>query len=243
MAISWEDQGIILAVRRFGEHDAIVTLLTETQGRHVGIVKGGGGRRNRGVLQPGNHVKAWWRARLDEHLGIFTIEGLRPFAADAMSSAAVLTGLSALCAMAEATLPEREPHAAIYRQTLHLLEHLGVTGWEAEYVQWELALLRDMGYGLDLTVCAATGVKEDLAYVSPRTGRAVSRAAAEPYVPRLLVLPPFLREENAQEQDAVESAHIAQGLALTGHFFETHVFRPHRQQIPASRARFASRFA
>lgn len=239
MAVNWEDLGIVLAVRRFGEHDAIITLLTENQGRHAGIVKGGSGKRGRSLLQPGNLVKAWWRARLDEQLGTFTLEGLRPFAAQAMSAADVLAGLAALCAMAEATLPEREPHAAVYRHTLHLLEHLGVRGWEAHYVLWELALLRDMGYGLDLSACAATGTTQDLAYVSPRTGRAVSRAAAEPYVPRLLALPAFVREETAE---AAGREDIAQGLALTAHFFETHVFRPHRQEIPASRQRFAARF-
>lgn len=239
MAVNWEDLGIVLAVRRFGEHDAIITLLTENQGRHAGIVKGGSGKRGRSLLQPGNLVKAWWRARLDEQLGTFTLEGLRPFAAQAMSAADVLAGLAALCAMAEATLPEREPHAAVYRHTLHLLEHLGVHGWEAHYVLWELALLRDMGYGLDLSACAATGTTQDLAYVSPRTGRAVSRAAAEPYVPRLLALPAFVREETAE---AAGREDIAQGLALTAHFFETHVFRPHRQEIPASRQRFAARF-
>jgi DNA repair protein RecO (recombination protein O) len=238
MAISWEDQGIILAVRRFGEHDAIITLLTESQGRHAGIVKGGSGKRGRGILQPGNLVKAWWRARLDEHLGTYTLESLRPFAAEAMQSADVLAGLTALCAMVEATLPEREQHAAVYRHTLHLLEHLGAAGWEAHYVLWELALLRDMGYGLDLSACAATGVKDDLAYVSPRSGRAVSRAAAAPYVPRLLALPGFLKDET-EEAGRKE---IAQGLALTGHFFETHVFRPHRQAEPASRTRFVDRF-
>ncbi len=241
MAISWEDQGIILAVRRFGEHDAIVTALTENQGRHAGIVKGGSGKKGRSVLQPGNLVKVWYRARLDEHLGTFTVEGLRPFAADAMQSADVLAGLSALCAMAEATLPEREPHAPVYRHTLHLLESLGRPGWEAHYVLWEVALLRDMGYGLDLGTCAATGVTEDLAYVSPRTGRAVSRRAAEPYVPRLLVLPAFVREENAST-DNLPAAEIAQGLALTGHFFETHVFAPQRKEMPSSRTRFAERF-
>ena len=239
MAVNWEDQGIILAVRTFGEHDAIITLLTESQGRHAGIVKGGSGKRGRSLLQPGNLVKAWWRARLDEQLGTYTLEGLRPFAAEAMTAADVLAGLSALCAMTEATLPEREPHAAVFRHTLHLLEHLGAPGWEAHYVLWELALLRDMGYGLDLSVCAATGTKEDLAYVSPRTGRAVSRAAGEPYVPRLLTLPAFLLSEAAEAKDPGE---IAQGLALTAHFFETHVFRPHRQEIPASRQRFAARF-
>jgi DNA repair protein RecO (recombination protein O) len=238
MAITWEDHGIILAVRRFGEHDAIITLLTENQGRHAGIVKGGSGKRGRSLLQPGNLVKAWWRARLDEQLGTYTLEGMRSFAADAMASADVLAGLSALCAMAEATLPERQPHAAVYRHTLHLLEHLNVPGWEAHYVLWELALLRDMGYGLDLSACAATGVADDLGYVSPRSGRAVSRAAAEPYISRLLPLPDFLLHAAAE----AKGTEIAQGLALTEHFFEAHVFRPNRQQIPASRQRFASRF-
>ena len=240
MAVSWEDQGIILAVRAFGEYDAIITLLTENKGRHAGIVKGGSGKRGRSLLQPGNLVKAWWRARLDEQLGTYTLEGLRPFAAEAMSSPVVLAGLSALCAMTEATLPEREPHAAVFRHTLHLLEHLGVSGWEVHYVLWEVGLLRDMGYGLDLTVCAATGTTEDLAYVSPRTGRAVCRAVGEPYVPRLLALPAFLLNESTEARGPDE---IAQGLALTAHFFETHVFRPHRQEIPASRQRFAARFS
>lgn len=243
MAVSWEDQGIILAARPFGEHDAIITLLTENQGRHAGIVKGGSGKRGRSLLQAGNLVKAWWRARLDEHLGTFTVEGLRPFAADALDDAVVLAGLSALCAMAEVTLPEREPHGAVFRHTLHLLEHLNMPGWEAHYVLWELALLRDMGYGLDVTACAATGTRDDLAYVSPRTGRAVSRAAAAPYLDRMLALPAFLRAENvAVATDAIAPAEIAQGLALTGHFFDAHVFQPHRQQEPASRARFAARF-
>ncbi len=244
MAVSWEDQGIILAVRPFGEHDAIVTLLTEAQGRHAGIVKGGSGKRGRGVLQSGNLVRAWWRARLDEHLGTLTVEGLRSYAAEAMSSAEVLAGLMALCAMAEATLPEREPHAEVFRQTLHLLEHLGIPGWEAHYVMWELALLRDMGYGLDLSTCAATGAADDLAFVSPKSGRAVSRVAAAPYIPRLLALPTFLRDENAKAATSdIGRTEIAQGLALAGHFFEAHVFGPHRQQIPASRTRFAARFS
>jgi DNA repair protein RecO (recombination protein O) len=241
MAISWEDHGIILAIRRFGEHDAIVTALTETQGRHAGIVKGGSGKKGRSVLQPGNLVKLCYRARLDEHLGTFTVEGLRPFAADAMQAADVLAGLSALCAMAEVTLPEREPHAPVYRHTLHLLEHLGMPGWEAHYILWEVALLRDMGYGLDLGTCAATGTTEDLAYVSPRTGRAVCRVAAEPFIPRLLALPAFLQTVNAPTENVAPSE-IAQGFALTGHFFDTHVFRQQSQKMPTSRTRFMERF-
>ncbi|MGE4064852.1 MAG: DNA repair protein RecO [Rhodospirillaceae bacterium] len=238
MAISWEDNGIVLAVRRLGEHDAIVSLLTETQGRHVGVVKGGSGKRARALLQAGNVVKAAWRGRLESHIGTYALEPLHNFASAAMSSPGALAGLSALCAMIETTLPEREPHGAVYRHSLRLLEHLGAAGWEAEYVLWEMALLRDMGYGLDLRTCAATGTTEDLAYVSPRTGRAVSRAAGAPYVDKLFTLPPFLRSEDA----GYGVTDIVHGLALTGHFFEAHVFGPHKQKMPASRTRFAERF-
>lgn len=238
MAISWEDHGIVLAVRRLGEHDAIVSLLTEGQGRHAGVVKGGSGKRGRALLQPGNVVKAAWRGRLDTHIGTYALEPVHNFAAAALASPSVLAGLSALCAMIEMTLPEREPHGAVYRHTLGLLEHLGVAGWEAEYVLWEMALLRDMGYGLDLRSCAATGVTEDLVYVSPRSGRAVSRDAGAPYVDKLFALPPFLHAAHAD----YGVADIVQGLALTGYFFEAHVFGPHRQKMPASRTRFAERF-
>jgi DNA repair protein RecO (recombination protein O) len=238
MAVSWEDHGIVLAVRRLGEHDAIVSLLTENQGRHVGVAKGGGGKRARALLQQGNLVKAAWRGRLESHIGTYALEPVQAFAAAALSSPDSLAGLSALCAMVETTLPEREPHAAVYRHTLRLLEHLGAAGWEAEYILWEVALLRDMGYGLDLRTCAATGTAEDLAFVSPRSGRAVSRGAAAPYLDRLLALPPFLRSSDAH----CGASDIVQGLALTGHFFEAHVFGPHRQKMPASRARFAERF-
>lgn len=238
MAISWEDHGIVLAARRLGEHDAIVSLLTENQGRHAGVVKGGSGKQARALLQPGNVVKASWRGRLDTHIGTYSLEPMHNYAATALASAPALAGLSALCAMAEMTLPEREPHGAVYRHTLRLLEHLGVEGWEAEYVLWEMALLRDMGYGLDLRSCAATGTTEDLLYVSPRSGRAVSRDAGAPYVDKLLALPPFLRSADAD----YEAGDIVRGLVLTGYFFEVHVFGPHRQKMPASRVRFAERF-
>lgn len=240
MAISWEDDGVVLAVRRFGEHDAICTLLTATHGRTAGMVKGGGGKNGRSLLQPGNHVRASWRARLDSQLGVYTLESIRAFAAEALDSPAALSGLAALCAMAEAALPEREPHDEVYRQCLHLLEHIGAAGWDAHYVLWELCLLRDMGYGLDLGSCAATGVTEDLAYVSPRSGRAVSRAAAAPYLKQVLHLPAFLKDESPEM--AATPVQIAQGLALTGHFFDLHVFAPHGRQAPAARQRFLERF-
>lgn len=238
MAISWEDHGIVLSVRRLGEHDAIVSLLTENKGRHVGVVKGGGGKRARALLQTGNLVKAAWRGRLDSHIGTYALEPVHNFAAVAMTAPGVLAGLSALCAMVETALPEREPHGAVYRDALRLLEHLGAPGWESEYVHWEMSLLRDMGYGLDLRACAATGTTEDLVYVSPRSGRAVSRGAGAPYVDKLFTLPPFLHRDHAESS----AEDIAQGLALTGHFFEVHVFRPHGQKMPASRVRYAERF-
>lgn len=240
MAISWEDDGVVLAVRRFGEHDAICTLLTAAHGRTAGMVKGGSGKNGRSLLQPGNHVRAAWRARLDSQLGVYTLESIRAFAAEALDSPAALSGVAALCAMAEAALPEREPHDEVYRQCLHLLEHIGAAGWDAHYVLWELCLLRDMGYGLDLGSCAATGVTDDLAYVSPRSGRAVSRAAAAPYLKQVLHLPAFLKDESPEM--AATPAQIAQGLALTGHFFDLHVFAPHGRQAPAARQRFLERF-
>jgi DNA repair protein RecO (recombination protein O) len=237
MAVSWEDEGIVLAVRRFGEYDAIVSLLTETQGRHIGLVKGGSGKSKTSTLQPGNLVKAWWRARLDDQLGNYTIEAVHNFGAAVLSEPLALAGLSALCAMAEATLPEREPHAATYRRALNLLEQMEASGWEAEYVRWELALLRDMGYGLDLASCAATGVTENLNFVSPRSGRAVSDAAAAPYRERLLALPAFLRDDAAE----ITAADVSAGLTLTAHFFDVHVFQPHQREMPAARTRFAER--
>lgn len=240
MAISWEDDGVVLAARRFGEHDAICTLLTATHGRTAGMVKGGSGKNGRSLLQPGNHVRAAWRARLDSQLGVYTMESIRAFAAEALDSPAALSGVAALCAMAEAALPEREPHDEVYRQCLHLLEHIGAAGWDAHYVLWEMTLLRDMGYGLDLGSCAATGVTDDLAYVSPRSGRAVSRAAAAPYLKQVLHLPAFLKDESAEL--AATPAEIAQGLALTGHFFDLHVFAPHGREAPAARQRFLERF-
>ncbi len=238
MAVSWEDEGIVVAARRFGEHDAIVSLFTASHGRHLGLVKGGMGKRRRGLLQPGNVVNASWRARLDEHLGTYTVESVHSYAAVALSDAEQLAGLSALCAMIEVTLPERQLHTAVHQRTLRLLHNLGDERWPAYYARWELALLTDMGYGLDLTSCAATGGQEDLIFVSPRSGRAVSRDAGQPYVEKLLALPTFLYQEAA----VPTAGEIAQGLALTGYFFESRVFRPHRSELPASRTRFVVRF-
>ncbi len=234
MAVSWEDEGIVLSVRRFGEHDAIVSLLTPTQGRHMGLVKGGSGKTKRSALQSGNVVKAWWRARLEDQLGNYTIEIIHNFAAEAMSDPLSLAGLSSLCAMAETTLPEREAHSEVHRLAMSLLANLGEPGWAPAYVQWEMCLLRDMGYGLDLESCASTGVSDNLTFVSPRSGRAVSEDAAGPYRDRLLTLPAFLKGEGVTPT----TEDIVAGLKLTEHFFDVNVFAPHRREMPAARARF-----
>jgi DNA repair protein RecO (recombination protein O) len=234
VAVDWTDRGIVLSLRSHGENDAILTLLTEQHGRHAGLVRGGAGRRQRGVLQPGNVVQAAWRARLETHLGSFAVEALHSYGGGALDRREALAGLAALCAMIDATLPEREPHPGIYAAALELLVHLGDPDWNAHYVRWELALLREMGYGLDLRSCAATGTVDDLGYVSPRSGRAVSRAAAAPYRDRLLALPAFLRGEG----DAPDPAAVCAGLALTGYFFDRDVFGPLRQELPLARRRF-----
>jgi DNA repair protein RecO (recombination protein O) len=234
MAIEWIDRGIVLSVRRHGEHDIIAHILTEEHGRHAGVVKGGAGRKARGMYQPGNLLQVRWRARLDEHLGTFTGEVERIYAAEAMLSRQSLTALTALCAMAQAVLPERESHPLAYRQACHLLETLGQDGWAAEYVLWEVHLLNELGFGLDLTSCAATGAAEDLVYVSPKSGRAVSRAAGAPYRGQLLALPGFVITGDGV-LPAMEE--IAAGLDLTGYFLERYVFAPHRDSLPDARQR------
>ena len=235
--MEWIDDAIVLSARTHGEASAIVTLLTRHHGRHAGLVRGGSGKRMRGVLQPGNRVDARWRARLAEHLGTLTCELARAFAADLLDDPGRLAGLSAACAVAESVLPEREPHTVVFEGLLALLEALQSEAWPSLYVKWELGLLGDIGYGLDLSCCAATGVNDQLAYVSPKSGRAVSLAAGEPYRNVLLPLPPFLLATGAVG-DADE---VADGLRLVGYFLERHVFAQHDRQQPPARRRLVER--
>ena len=236
--IEWSDDGIVLSARRYGESAAIVSLLTRTHGRHAGIVLGGAGRRARGVYEPGNRVAATWRARLSEHLGHYACELAESRAAALLDDALRLAALTSATALLDAALPEREPHARLYDGLDSLVGHLcdPATGtwWPARYVRFELDLLSDLGFGLDLPRCAATGQSDDLAYVSPKTGRAVSAAAAEPYRDRLLSLPPFLRN-GATSSRAVPTADVLTGLRLTGFFLEQHVFA-HQPPAPAGRS-------
>ena len=231
--MEWSDEGIVLSARPHGEGGMVVNLLTRDHGRHAGFVPGGGSRRARPIWQTGNVVEAAWRARLAEQLGNYSAELREPHAARAMDDAVELAGLSAACAVVDAALPEREPHPAMYEGFHAFLLALGHEGWPAIYVRLELGLLQELGFGLDLTKCAATGTTEDLAFVSPKTGRAVSRGAAEPYKGKLLPLPAFLSTGGLPSDDT----QLRQGLDLTGFFLERHVFWPHNKPLPPARAR------
>lgn len=214
--MDWRDQGILLSVRTHGETSTIIEVFTPAQGRSAGIVRGGTSRKLAPVLQPGAQVDLSWRARLEAQLGTFTVEPLRSRAA-ILSDRLGLLGLNAICALLRFTLPERDPHPGLYHSTEALLDRIsGGDGWTAHYLRWEMELLEEMGYGLDLTRCAVTGSREDLAYVSPRTGRAVSRGAAGDWAARLLPLPAVL----LSTQGVALASEIEEGLTTTGHFLE-----------------------
>jgi DNA repair protein RecO (recombination protein O) len=234
--MEWTDEAIILAVRPHGENGAVVSLLTRSHGRHSGLVRGAHSKANRGTLLPGNRVEAWWRARLAEQLGMLRCEVLDAHAAQVLDHPLRLAALSSACALCELALPDRQPHSALFTALAALLHALGSESWPSVYVHWELALLRDLGYGLDLGSCAATGSNDNLAYVSPKTGRAVSLSAGEAYHDKLLPLPRFLVEGG--EGDAHQ---ILDGLALTGFFLGRHVLAPHARIMPAARARLVDR--
>jgi len=230
--MEWTDDGIVLGVRRHGESSAIVELMTRAHGRHLGLVRGGAGSRMRPLLQPGNSVSAVWRARLDEHLGTYAIEGTRMRAATLLASPHAVYGVTHLGALAR-LLPERDPHEDIYEMLVHTLDDFDDAGGAAVHlIRFELAMLGELGFGLDLDNCAATGETTDLVYVSPKSGGAVSRTAGEPWRDRLLRLPSFLRqgEEDANWSDqALSDQDLQDGFQLTGMFLLRHVLEPRGQ--------------
>ncbi len=237
--MQWTDEGIVLGVRRHGEANAILELMTREHGRHLGLVRGGFGSRLKPVLQTGNSVSANWRARLDEHLGNYTVEAVNLRAASFFNASHAIYGVTHLCALLR-LLPERDPHEALYGGLEHILERLDDAGVAAPLVvRFELQLLVELGFGLDLTQCAATGARADLVYVSPKSGRAVSGSAGKPYADKMLRLPTFLREHDTQPA----GRDLADGFALTGFFLARHVLEPRGLALSDERAHFIAALA
>lgn len=232
--MEWIDEALVLSVRAHGETAAVVELLTRENGRHFGLVHGARSRRLRPALQIGNHVDVVWKARLPENLGHLQVELRRGFAAQVLNDPAGLAALASLASLAR-LLPERDPHPSLFEVSMFVLGFLDDADlWPALYVRWEVALLEELGFGLDLSSCAATGVSDDLVYVSPKTGRAVSSAAGAPYSTKLLALPKFLRPGRSSGAGTEE---IVNGLKLTGYFLQRHIWTPQDMTPPKARDR------
>lgn len=235
--MEWQDEGTVIARRSHGENAVIIEVLTPRQGRHAGLVPGGASRKRAAMLQPGTRLDLRWRARRDDQLGTFSIEPVR-LRAGLLADPLGLAGLNAICALLVFALPERDPHPRLVQRSEDLLDLIEQgEDWGTTYLAWEAALLDEMGFGLDLASCAVTGARDGLAYVSPRTGRAVSRAGAGEWADRLLPLPAIMGGAGDNRGNG-----LAEGLAITGHFLETRlaaelVGRP----VPVARDRLLQR--
>ncbi len=238
--MDWSDEGPILTVRKHGENSAIVEIFTKEHGRHAGVVRGASSRKIAPVLQPGTQVAVTWRARLEDHLGAFTVEPLKSRAAATMGGRLELAGLNAITALLSFSLPERESHPVLYDHTIAVLDLIGETEtWPLAYLHWERALLEEMGFGLDLSQCAATGTTEGLIYVSPKTGRAVSEAGAGEWKDRLLPLSPALTNPGEWPANGLQD-----GLLTTGHFLANHLVPSLGDKpVPAARQRLVDLLA
>ncbi len=233
--MEWQGDGLILNTRKHGESSAIIDVLTRDKGRHTGLVRGGRSRTMRPVLQAGNLVNVVWRARLEDHLGAFSVDPHRMIVAGIIDDVHRLAALTTITTLAS-LLPEREPHPRIYEASLLLIEHLQDDAiWPAVLVKWEMGLLEELGFGLDLSKCAVSGDTVGLSHVSPRTGRAVCAREAEPWQDKLLALPAFVTGASS----APTRAEVAQGLKLTGHFLARHIFEPRGVSAPEQRQRIA----
>ena len=230
MGLEWDASGIVVMSSVYGEGDALAAVFTETHGVFRGLARGGLSRAKANIWQTGNLVEARWVARLADQLGSFSAELVHPAAALAMQDALLLAVLTSACAVAQDALPEREPYRAIFKGLLHLIVHLGERDPVAELVLWECGLLSELGYGLDLAACAVTGGRENLIFVSPKSGRAVSEEGAGLWRERLFRLPPFLTGGAAPDNDDLIDA-----LRLTGHFLTRDVFGSRHRPLPAAR--------
>ncbi len=236
----FEDQGIVLSVRPHGENGGIVSLLTENHGRHAGYVRGVSSSKMRGTLEAGNTVDVQWNARVSDNLGSYALELRHNPTSSFLQDALRLGALQAACALCDEALPEREGHAGLYYGLKAMFDALESEIWAETYVMWELAFLRELGFSLELTKCAGGGDAQDLTYVSPKTGRAVSKQEGAPYKDKLLKMPEFLKPNG---QSAHGEMDVFTGLNLTGYFLEHWVFAHHTRGVPQPRLRFASRFA
>jgi len=235
--LEWQDSGIILSVRGHGETGGIASILTREHGRAAGYVYGAVSTKNRGVLEPGNLVSVEWQAKSQDQLGSFTLELEKSHAAHVMDDPVKLTALQSACVLADKTLPEREKHLGVYEATRALMASFETDLWAPTYIYWEIGLLRELGFGLDLSKCVASGALDNLLYVSPKSGCAVSAAAGEIYKEKLLHLPSFLRGEAR-----FEDGDILDGLKLTGHFLRHRVFSQSNINLPESRLRLEERY-
>lgn len=221
--MQWTDEAIFLGARRHGETSIIAEMMTREHGRHLGLVRGGRSRTMQPMLQPGNRLDVVWRARLDEHLGEYRVEPLTLRAARLMETATAVYGVQALAALLR-LLPERDPHPHLFGMLDIILDHLHEAKAAGElFIRFELAVLNDLGFGLDLAQCAATGTREELVYVSPKSGRAVCREAGEPWADKMLALPLFL---SAGAPSAATAESLADAFRLTGFFLGRHVYEP-----------------
>lgn len=234
--IEWEDEAIILSTRRHGENAIILSMMTRDHGRHAGLMRGGQSRKHAGIVQPGNRVSVVWRARLEEHLGTATLEPVKGYAALLLEDAGKLLAMNAALALVEEGVPERAPHTDLFNGLDALMIALDSEQWAETYIRWEIGLLAELGFGLDLSSCAATGVTEDLVYVSPKSARAVSAEAGRPYHGKLLTLPTFLRERKAADAQDLDD-----GLRLSGFFLQRAIFDPLNLPLPDTRLRLARR--
>ncbi|MCS7266887.1 MAG: DNA repair protein RecO [Geminicoccaceae bacterium] len=237
--MEWTDEAVLLAVRPHGEHDAIASALTFEHGRHLGLVIAGRSRKRAPLLQPGNRFTLTWRARLESHLGHFTVEPQRLYAAVVVHDPLRLAALAAVTSLLDVALAEREPHPRLYAGLVAFLGRLAenAADWPETLVRFELLLLAELGFALELDRCALTGARDELVWVSPRTGRAVSRAAGAPWADRLLPLPPFLLDRAPADRKQ-----IAQGLRLAGHFILRHLLAPADRPMPVARERLVALF-
>lgn len=234
--MEWHDQGVVLNARKYGEYDAILDVLTRDHGRHAGIVKGGFGRKKRGDIQPGNEVTLKWRGRLETHLGTYTLELKNARSVQFLYSPAKLAAMTSCCSLLTVAMAENEVHDVILNGLLAFLDALEVAdnepdNWAPLLIRWELGLLSELGFGLHLDACAATGSTEKLYYVSPKSGRAVSQEAGDPYKDKLLVLPAFLKGKDK----ILDKNDIENGLILTEFFMERHMLAPFGKSLPQAR--------